>query len=89
MADKQFEEDDPFEMVAVSLPQAMDDAALTRMACCFVEELARMGYRGEKLMRVFRDPFYKGPHAVYRAKGEGFVWALVEQIPSPPEGSRG
>ena len=82
MADKQFEQEDPFEMVGVVLPELMDDAALTEMACCFVEELARMGYGREKLMRVFRDPFYKGPHAVYRSKGEEFVRALVEQVPA-------
>ena len=82
MADKKLEQDDPFEMVGVVLPEVMDDAALTEMACCFVEELARMGYGRKKLMRVFRDPFYKGPHAVYRSKGEGFVRALVNQVPT-------
>lgn len=82
MAEKKFEQDDPFEMVGVVLPEAMDDAALTEMACCFVEELARMGYGGEKLMRVFRDPFYKGPHAVYRSRGEEFVRALVDRVPA-------
>ncbi|MDP3793796.1 MAG: hypothetical protein Q8R07_03520 [Candidatus Uhrbacteria bacterium] len=82
MAEKKFEQDDPFEMVGVVLPEAMDDDALTEMACCFVEELARMGYGCERLMRVFRDPFYKGPHAVYRSKGEEFVRALVDQVPA-------
>ena len=82
MAEKKLETDDPFEMVGVVLPETMDDAALTDMACCFVEELARMGYGREKLMRVFRDPFYKGPHAVYRSKGEEFVRALVDQVPA-------
>ena len=82
MAEKELEQDDPFEMVGVALPSVMDDAALTEMACCFVEELARMGYGRERLMRVFRDPFYKGPHAVYRSKGEEFVRALVDQVPA-------
>ena len=82
MAEKKFEQDDPFEMVGVVLPEAMDDAALAEMACCFVEELARMGYGRERLMRVFRDPFYKGPHAVYRSKGEEFVRALVDRVPA-------
>jgi len=82
VADKPFEDRDPFEMVGVVLPEAMDDTALTEMACCFVEELVRMGYGGEKLMRVFRDPFYQGPHAVYRRKGEAWVRALVGQIPA-------
>ena len=80
MAEKRFEQDDPLEMVGVVLPQQMDDAALTEMACCFVEELARMGYRGEKLMRLFRNPFYGGPHSIYLAKGEEFVRSLVEQV---------
>ena len=80
MPKDKFEQGDPFEIVGVVLP-AMDDASLVAMACCFVEELARMGYRGEKLMRLFRDPFYQGPHAVYKAKGEAFVQALIVQLP--------
>ena len=89
MADKQFEQGDPFEMVGVALPQEMDDEALTEMACCFVEEFARMGYQGEKLMRLFRDPIYKGPHSVYRAKGESFVRALVDQVSPGVEQNHG
>ncbi len=85
MADKRFEQDDPFEMVRVALPQAMDDEALTEMACCFVEEFARLGYHAEKIMRLFRDPFYQGPHAVYRAKGEDFLQTLVHQVTSGAE----
>ena len=80
MPKDKFEEDDPLEMVGVGLPEAMDEEALVEMGCCFVEELARMGYRGEKLMRIFRNPFYQGPHAVYKAKGEEFVRALVDQV---------
>ena len=85
MAEKQLEQDDPFQMVGVVLTEKMDDAALTEMACCFVEEFARMGYRGEKLMRLFRDPFYGGPYSIYRAKGEEFVRSLVEQVQPRPE----
>ena len=80
MAEKAFEDGDPFVMVGVALPETMDDAALMEMACVFVEELARIGYRGEKLLKVFRDPFYQGPHAVYRRLGEAFVRGLVEQV---------
>ena len=80
MADKQFEQDDPFEMVGVALPEEMDDEALVEMACCFVEEFARMGYGAEKILRIFREPFYQGPYSVYRAKGEEFVRSLVEQV---------
>ncbi len=88
MPKDRYEEDDPFEIVGVVLPEAMDDDTLATMACTFVEELARMGYRGEQLMRLFRDPFYAGPHAVYRAKGEAFVRALVAQVPGDSEERR-
>lgn len=80
MADKPVETDDPFEIVGVVLPEMMDDESLTEMACCFVEELARLGHRGENIMRFFRDPFYQGPHTVYRSRGEAFVRQLVEQV---------
>ncbi len=80
MAEKRLENGDPFEMVGVVLPETMDDGALTEMACCFVEELARMGYGPEKILRLFRDPFYLGPYSVYRAKGEAFVRSLVDQV---------
>ncbi|MDO8614818.1 MAG: hypothetical protein Q7T33_03655 [Dehalococcoidia bacterium] len=82
MADKQLEEDDPFAIVGVRLPEVMDDEALTTMACCFVEELARLGFGRERLLTVFRNPFYTGPHTVYRLKGEAFVRALADQIPA-------
>ena len=80
VTEKPFEQDDPFEMVGVALPQSMGEEALTEMACCFVEEFARMGYGPEKILRLFRDPFYQGPHTVYRKKGEDFVRSLVEQV---------
>jgi hypothetical protein len=50
------------------------------MAWCFVEEYARMGWSGERILRLFRNPFYRGPHQILRMKGEDFVRSLIESV---------
>jgi hypothetical protein len=67
-------------LVGVVLEHGPDDGALTEMAWCFVEEYARMGWSGERIMRLFRNPFYRGPHQVLRMKGEDFVRGLIETV---------
>ncbi len=67
-------------LVGVGLEQGPDDEALTEMAWWFVEEYARMGWSGERIMRLFGNPFYRGPHRILRAKGEDFVRGLIETV---------
>ena len=76
MSEKPYAADDPLEPAAVALPA--DREAVASMGRCFVEEFARMGYRQNALMALFRTPFYQGPHMVYRQLGEGFVSGLIE-----------
>ncbi len=80
MTTKPLEPEDPMALVGVGLERGPDDEALTEMACCFVEEYARMGWSGERILRLFRNPFYRGPHQILRMKGEGFVRGLVEIV---------
>ena len=77
MAEKSYADDDPLEPTAVTLPA--DREAVAYMGRCFVEEFARMGYRRNALMALFRTPFYQGPHMVYRQLGEGFVSSLIDE----------
>ncbi len=67
-------------LVGVVLERGPDDGALTEMAWCFVEEYARMGWSGERIMRLFRNPFYRGPHQILRRKGEDFVRGLIATV---------
>lgn len=85
---KPFEASDPMELVVTVLPCAPDEEALAEMGRCFVEELARMGWKAPAVMAVFRNPFYRGPHSVYHALGEEYVRALVVQIASPVKSDR-
>ncbi len=80
MTTKPLEPEDPMALVGVGLERGPDDEALTEMAWCFVEEYARMGWSGERILRLFRNPFYRGPHHILRVKGEPFVRSLTESI---------
>lgn len=78
MAEKEFESEDPMELVG-TLMEA-DDEAIQEMGLTFIEELAQMKWPREEIEAVFRDPFYRGPHTVYRAKGPAFVSALIDCV---------
>ena len=80
MTGKPLEPEDPLALVGVVLERGPDDGALTEMAWCFVEEYVRMGWSGERIMRLFRNPFYRGPHQILRMKGEDFVRGLIETV---------
>ena len=71
------EEDDPLELVGV--PVAVDEATFDEMARCFVEEFVRDGWTDERLLPLFRSPFYAGLHVIWRRRGEAWVRALIAE----------
>ena len=77
---KEHEAEDPLELVGVQMKNGPDDQALADMAGCFIEEYARMGWDGERILKLFRNPFYRGPYQILRAKGEEFVRERIETI---------
>ena len=76
MAEKEFEDDDPMELVQVYLPEGDPEA----MAECFVEEFIWLGYDSRQLLDLFRNPFYAGAHAIYRSHGEAYVLSLIGRM---------
>ncbi|MDP2662422.1 MAG: hypothetical protein Q8R28_17015 [Dehalococcoidia bacterium] len=77
---KEFESDDPWEIVGVVVPTAPGEDATGEMARALVEEFALMGYSPERLLRLFETPFYAGAHAIYRARGEAFVRQTIDAV---------
>ena len=73
MAEKEFDLDDPMELVGVALPEG----DMEEMAVCLVEELIRDGWDDEGLLRVFSDPFYRTTYRISQEKGEEYVLALI------------
>lgn len=80
MLKKEFEGDDPFALVGQGFPCPDGYDSSGEMARCFVEEFALLGYPAGFVLSIFRNPFYQGPHGVYRAKGEGFVLELIREV---------
>lgn len=78
--DKAFERDDPLEFVGVLVPAEPGHDWLAEQGRCIAEEFALMGWTPEKVLRLFRNPHYAGPHALYRRRGEPFVRQLIASV---------
>jgi hypothetical protein len=74
---KQFEEEDPMDLVGMVLPS--ESGQLEAMAECFVEEYVRMGWDEPRLMTLFTNPMFMATHRIYRQKGEDYVRALIQK----------
>ncbi len=74
----EFDVEDPLELVGCEV--ALEEGHLTEMAECFIEEFFRMGYEADSLLALFRNPFYRGPHSVYLARGDGYVKELIGEM---------
>jgi hypothetical protein len=75
MPKDEVEDDDPMELVGVALPDGDPD----ELAHSIVEEFIRMGLSDQELLRLFHEPFYAGPHAIWRSRGDGYVRELIER----------
>lgn len=87
-ADKETEQDDPYELVGVRfpLPDGVDGDRLT--ARCFVEEFALMGSSPDQVRRLFTDAHYRGSYDVAQRRGMDFVDELIAEVFGPFEGER-
>ena len=83
MAEKDFEDEDPFEFVAVRYPvdPAVDSDEVT--ARCFVEEYALFGAPPERISQLFHSPFFAGTHAILERRGPAFVQQIIDDVFRP------
>ena len=68
---------DPTVLVGVELPA--DVEATREMAWVFAEEFARMGFDAERILWLFRSPFYAGAHGALQVLGEPEVAAIIAE----------
>lgn len=80
LSNKVFEPEDPMELVGVNFEQEPDEEALDEMACSIVEEYMRMGWTGESILRLFRNPAFKLTHNILQQRGEAYVRGLVDAV---------
>jgi hypothetical protein len=76
---KKFELDDPMELVGVGLSGSNASVSIEEMAEVLVEEYARLGWNEQRLWTLFKNPFFRATHAIYRATGETYVNELIQQ----------
>jgi hypothetical protein len=67
---------DPQVLVGVALPGTAESQR--EMACVFADEFARLGHTRAQVLGLFRNPFYAGAHAAWRALGEAVVREIVD-----------
>lgn len=53
---------------------------LDAMAETFAWEFLRMGFSPDAVLALFKNPFYRAPNHIYRARGEAWVAALIRRI---------
>lgn len=78
MPKDEFVAEDPMELVGMVMPGA--PGMLEAMAETFVEEYVRLGWDEERLLVLFRNPFFLGTHRVYRLRGEEYVRTLIRSV---------
>ncbi|MCP5114340.1 MAG: hypothetical protein GY953_26210 [bacterium] len=78
---KPAEPDDPMALMGVAMPTGPEgDEAMATMAESLADEFLRMGYSQQQVMQMFRDPFFRMTHAIWRAWGEEKVRAVVKSV---------
>ena len=74
-ATREVESDDPMEIVATPVTGDVD-----MMLECIVQEFAWMGWDTERILALFRDPFYPALHQLGRRYGEAGIRARVTAL---------
>jgi hypothetical protein len=72
---KRPEANDP--MLLVGVPVAVDRDSVREMAATFADEFAAMGYGEDRLLNLFREPFYTGAHRAFQVLGEVEIRRIV------------
>ncbi len=73
---KDFEQEDPFEMMAMEIP----GGNLIQQTQVMAEEFRDMGMDQDELLSMFSDPFYGGLHMAYSQLGKQAVKKIVRQV---------
>jgi hypothetical protein len=76
---KRPEQDDPFQLEAVGVPDPTGEC-LREMAACFAEEFLRLGFPPGRVLALFESPTYALANHAYRVLGPREVRAIVERL---------
>ena len=72
-----FESPADFELTHRVVPGEPGRDHIAEMAEAFIIEFKRMRWSNEAILAMFKNPFYAGPHYVYKECGEQYVVDLL------------
>ena len=70
---KEFEDDDPMQLQAISFPEGDPEA----QAATYIEEFLAMGMPADDVLGIFCNPFYLGTHRLYQKLGKERIRELI------------
>ena len=73
---KEFDPEDPMELVGVAVPEGNDDEALDGI----VQEYLFLGWSPTQIMFLFTSPYYGATHQIYERKGAAYVSERVQRL---------
>ena len=73
---KEYDPEDPMELVAVEIPSDEPDQVLDGI----VQEYLLMGWSASQIMLLFRSPYYAATHKIYRSMGHTHVRQRVDRL---------
>lgn len=68
---------DPLSLNGVQTPG--EESSPREMAEVFIDEFFRQGFGREQILNLFRNPFYRSPHALFRLLGEEQIVAILQE----------
>jgi hypothetical protein len=77
---KNLASDDPFELITVARPLAVDIETDRETATCLIEEYALTGFTAHEILELFASPTYAMPNAIFSRRGPSFVRELIEGV---------
>ena len=72
---------DPLTLRGVEVPAEEGD--VVAMARGFAEEFAASGWDEARLLAMFRNPFYLGPHLAFEQLGEARIKEIITEALRP------
>lgn len=75
-AAKEFEPDDPMELVGVPIPETETQ----RVVDDIIVEYLFMGWTPRQVLFMFRSPYYGATHAIFRQKGDAYIRERIRSI---------
>lgn len=78
MPKDEFDFEDPLELNGMALLSPEDTT--DDMAECFAEEFMRLGYDHRRILALFANPHYLGPHLAFQQRGEAFIRDLITGV---------